>query len=166
MAQNDLLRIGKISSFDYPKGTAKVTYEDKDDSTTAMFSLLAWEYWMPKEGDQVIVAHLSSGSSSAVILGPVWHDDFRPPEGFEGLYRKEYSNELGTAYERYDANAQAYSQEVTGTVDISATDSWTVKVGACTITADSGGSIHIQAPAGITIDTPVMRVSGTVISGG
>ena len=86
-----ILRIGKISSINYPNGTARITYEDKDKSTTAEFSFLAWQYWMPKVGDQVLVAHQSNGTSSAVILGPVWHDDHRPPEGQEELYRKDYN---------------------------------------------------------------------------
>ena len=79
MADTATLRIGKISSIDYPKGTAKITYEDKGDSTTAFFSFLAWQYWMPNVGDQVFVAHLSNGTCAATILGPVWHDGHRPP---------------------------------------------------------------------------------------
>lgn len=39
--QTQYLRIGKISSFNYPKGTARVTYEDKDGSTTAEFPFLS-----------------------------------------------------------------------------------------------------------------------------
>ena len=34
MSQKDYLRIGKISSFNYPKGTARITYEDRNSSTT------------------------------------------------------------------------------------------------------------------------------------
>ncbi len=166
MASKDTFRIGKISSIDYPKGTARITYEDKSDSTTAMFSFLAWQYWMPKEGDQVLVGHLSNGSCSAVILGPVWHDGHRPPEGFEGLYRKDYNRKYGLAFERYDAKGQAYSEEVTGTMTIKPTDTWTLKVGGCTITVDKGGGISITAPAGITITTPTVTVTGDVIARG
>ena len=147
----DTLRIGKISSIDYPKGTARITYEDKGGSTTACFSFLAAEYWMPGIGDQVLIAHLSNGPSSAVILGPVWHDGHRPPEGFEGLYRKEYSNQTGMAYQRYDDS----------------TGSWTLKVGGCSITVDSGGGISISAPSGVTVNTPNITVTGTVsVNGG
>ena len=42
--EKQYLCIGKVSSINYPKGTARVTYEDKDKSTTAEFSFLAWEY--------------------------------------------------------------------------------------------------------------------------
>ena len=157
MAEKCNLRIGKISTIDYPKGTAKITYEDKNDSTTAFFSFLAWQYWMPKIGDQVLVAHLSNGTCAATILGPVWHDGHRPPEGFEGLYRKEYSNEAGTAFERYDAKEGAYSETITGT--------WKLQVGAATITVNPDGSVAVTAPGGVTIDTPSVQVTGDVVAG-
>ena len=166
MASKDINRIGKISSINYQKGTARITYEDKSDSTTAMFSFLAWQYWMPKVGDQVLVAHLSNGSCSAVILGPVWHDGHRPPEGFEGLYRKDYNHQAGLAFERYDAKEKAYSEEVTGTITIKPSESWTLQVGSCTITANKDGSISITAPAGISVTTPTVTVTGDVIAGG
>lgn len=164
--ETQYLRIGKVSSINYPKGTARVTYEDKGKSTTTEFSFLAWEYWMPKEGDQVVVGHLSNGTSRAVILGPVWHDDHRPVEGFEGLYRKEYNHKQGVAFERYDAKGKKFNQEVTGTMEIKPSDSWTLKVGSCIITVDKGGSISITAPTGITVDTPTVTVTGDVIARG
>ena len=50
MADSNILRIGKISSINYPEGTARISYEDKDGSTTSELPFLAWEYWMPKIG--------------------------------------------------------------------------------------------------------------------
>jgi len=132
------LRIGKLSAINYPNGKASVTYEDLNDSTTASFSFLAWQYWMPKVGDQVLVAHLSSGTCAAVILGPVWHDGHRPPEGKEGLYRKDFSRDYGKACERYDRNTGVY----------------TIRIGDVTIDLKADGSIDITAPAGIRITTP------------
>lgn len=150
MEEKCSLRIGKISTIDYPKGIAKITYEDKGDSTTAFFSFLAWQYWMPNIGDQVMVAHLSNGSCAATILGPVWHDDHRPPEGFKGLYRKDFNREYGKAFERYDHNTGVYS----------------IKIGATTVTIKADGSIQIEAPAGININTPQITVTGDVVAGG
>lgn len=160
----DVLRIGKISSFNYPKGTARITYEDKNQSTTVEMPFLSWQYWMPKVGDQVLVAHLSNGTCAAVILGPVWHDGHRPVEGFKGLYRREYSNIDGLANERYDANEKAFTQTVTGTVDIKATDRWSVTVGASTIILTPDG-ITIKAPAlNILVDTTIAENAGVSIT--
>ena len=175
-----ILRIGKISSINYPTGTARITYEDKDKSTTAEFSFLAWQYWMPKVGDQVLVAHQSNGTSSAVILGPVWHDDHRPPEGQEELYRKDYNRKYWDAYQRYDHKALEYLEFITGTYDIKSTKDFTLTVndttiikvkadGSIEITVPAGikittSTIDIAAPSGIKIDTPKIEVTGDVIA--
>lgn len=152
--QKDLLRIGRISSINYPNGTARVTYEDKDQSTTVEVAFTAYQYWMPKVGAQVLVGHLSSGTSSAVILGPIYHDGNRPVEGAPGVYRKEYSNTPGKAGERYDDTSGAYSQSIDGTADINCSGSWTAHAGDDTgaaIQMNPDGSITIIAPKGITI---------------
>ena len=160
----DVVRIGKISSFNYPKGTARITYEDKKQSTTVEVPFMSWQYWMPKVGDQVLVAHLSNGTSAAVILGPVWHDGHRPVEGFEGLYRREYSNNEGLANERYDTNEQAFTQTVKGTVDIKTTERWSVMVGASSITITPDG-ITIKTPKlDILVDTTITETAGVSIT--
>lgn len=166
MADKSYLRIGKISSIDYANGKASVTYEDLNDSTTAAFSFLAWQYMMPEEGEQVLVAHLSNGTSSAVILGPVWHDGNRPPEGQEGLYRKDYSRQDGEAYQRYDEGASEYSERITGTYDIQTTEDFTLSVnGTSVITVKADGSITLSAPSGIAIAAPLVTVTGDVVAG-
>ena len=121
------IRIGKVSSINYAKGTARVTYEDRGNATTSEFSFLAWEYWMPKIGDQVAVAHVSNGSSSAVILGPTWNSSNRPAAGAAGIFRKELASTQGTAYIQYDANS----------------DALTVYAGGCTLVM-SGGKIKVN----------------------
>ena len=152
MADKETLRIGKISSINYPNGTARITYEDRGGSTTAEFSFLAWQYWMPKIGDQVLVAHVSNGSSAAVILGPTWHNAHRPIEGKEGLYRKEYANDQGVAYERYDRNA----------------DELTIVAGGCTLTM-AGGTVTIKGDLSVSGSLTVggkITAGGDVVGGG
>ena len=134
MADNQLLRVGKISSINYEDGTARVTYEDKGGETTTELPFLALEYWMPKIEDQVLVGHLSSGSSRAVILGPFWYNGHRPHQGREGLYRKEYTNEIGGDAAEYDKKA----------------NSLTIKAGGCTVTLQNG-RVTILAPNSVRV---------------
>lgn len=141
MHSPQVLRIGRISSINYPKGTARVIYEDRAGATTGELPFLAWEYWMPRVSDLVLVGHLNA--SAAVILGPVWNDRLRPAEGSTGLYRKEYAAEAGTAYERFDSESREYSKVIPG--------SGTIKIGGCTIEI-SGGAIRITAPGGMSIN--------------
>lgn len=136
MADIQVLRVGKISSVNYTNGTARVTYEDRDSSTTAEIPFLAWEYWMPKVADQVIVGHLSNGSAAAVILGPIWNGANRPYAPGDGVYRKEMSNTKNKAvilyldssgtlklraghivFEAYDDKAELTVQQIQDDID-------------------------------------------------
>lgn len=103
MNDNNLLRIGKISSVNYKAGMARVTYEDRDGATTGELPFLAWTYWMPAIADRVLVGHLS-GASAAVILGPIWGESHQPGEYGAGIYRQEMSSIPGTAGFSYSAS--------------------------------------------------------------
>lgn len=121
--ENHALRIGKVSSINYQKGTARVTYEDRGKDTTVEFPFLAVEYLMPKVGDQVLVAHLSSGSQAGVILGPVWHDGKRPPASGADVYHKELGHTVGKGSLDYRDNG----------------DTLTIKAGRILINVCDGG---------------------------
>ena len=91
--EKQILRIGRISSINTDKGTARVTYEDRGGDTTAELPFLAWEYWMPKIADRVLVGHLSNGMAAGVIIGPVWNGNKRPSAPGPGRYHKEMSHD-------------------------------------------------------------------------
>lgn len=107
---NSEIRIGRISSVDHEAGMAKVTYKDKDGSVTMSIPMLNFndEYRMPEPDQDVLVAHLSNGSSRAVILGTVWNKKNTPKEAGERLYRKDLSREKDAAYVRYDDETGEY----------------------------------------------------------
>lgn len=107
---NSEIRIGKVSSVDYAAGMARVTYRDKDDSVTGNLAVANFndEYRMPEPGQEVIVAHLSNGSSRAFMLGTVWNQKNIPPEGGREVYRKDLSREKGAAYVRYSDDTGEY----------------------------------------------------------
>ena len=95
-----MLRVGKISSIDYGKGTAQITYEDDDDSVTNDYPLLAGKYDMLHVGDVVQVAEDATGGERGLILGRAYSDANPPPEGGAGLWRMEsgdgiYRRQLG-----------------------------------------------------------------------
>lgn len=141
-------RIGRVSAIDYESGTYEVTYFDRDQSVTSQISAVSnGEYRMPKVGDMVSVFHSSSGSSQAVAAGTIWNDKNRPAEGYEGLYRKEFGNENGQAYERYDANTGEYMQYANGSV-----------------TRKSNGNIQDVAEGDIEV-TAKGKVKETILSG-
>ncbi len=100
----DTLRLGKISTINYKDGTARVLYTDRDNAVTAELPLLSFEYRMPSVDDFVLVCHLPNGGAAGIILGPIWNDNNRPPEGKEGLYRKDLDKNAGKCFLRYDGS--------------------------------------------------------------
>ncbi len=108
------IRKGKISAVNYDAGMARVTYRDKDDSVTAEFAFVTNndEYRMPEVGQDVLVAHLSNGSSRGVIIGTIWNKKYKPRETGEGLYRKDFSRVEDAAYARYSDEEGEYLLKV------------------------------------------------------
>ena len=98
------IRVGKVSSIDYPSGMIRVVYHDKDDDVTRPIPLFSSEYAMPPVGALVAVVHLSNGAEAGVVLGRPWSNKLTPPEGFQGLYRKDFDLTPWKCYIRYDAN--------------------------------------------------------------
>ena len=98
------IRVGKVSSIDYPSGMVRVTYPDMDDDVTRLIPLFSSEYAMPPVGALVAVVHLSNGAEAGVVLGRPWSAKLTPPEGFEGLYRKDFDLTPWKCHIRYDAN--------------------------------------------------------------
>lgn len=103
MSKSDI-RKGRVSSINYDTGMMRVTYRDRDRAVTAEYPILNLndEYRMPEIGQDVIVAHMSNGSSRGVVLGPVWNKKYKPKEGGKQLYRKDLSRKKDAAYIRYD----------------------------------------------------------------
>ncbi len=104
------LRVGKVSSVDYDTGMMQVVYTDKDNAVTAKVPYANYnnEYCMPKIGEQVLVAHMSNGSSRGVALCTMWNAKNTPPESGKGLYRKELSKVPGAAYVRFEEEKGEY----------------------------------------------------------
>lgn len=104
------IRIGKVSSVNYETGMMEVVYTDKDNAVTSELPYANFnnEYCMPKIGEQVLVAHLSNGSSRGVVLGTMWNKKNTPEENGKKLYRKELSKTPGVAYIRFDDESGEY----------------------------------------------------------
>lgn len=104
------IRKGRVSSVNYDTGMIRVTYRDRDGAVTAEMPMLNnnMEYSMPAIGQDVLVAHLSNGSSRGVVLGPIWNQENTPAEARKDLYRKDFSSRKGVAYIEYDDRTGEY----------------------------------------------------------
>lgn len=145
------VRLGNVSSIDYENGLCEVTYPDRDDTVTEMVPMLSnREYRMPEVDDLVVVLHPGDSPEDAVILGTIWNEKIKPVEGKEKIFRKEYCNEDGKAYRKFDANAKELLDFVDGKKILKA-KSLEVKIGSATVTISEGGDVKITSPASITV---------------
>lgn len=154
------IRVGKISSVDYTSGTVRVVYEDQDDAVTRPIPLLSFEYLMPEVDDMVLVLHLSNGTEAGFVIGRPWSNQRVPPESGQGMYRKDFHNEVGKAFLRFSEkdnetmtlhvkNLVIEAENVTAKAEkdivLDATGNVTIKAaGALTV---KGSSATIDAPA-------------------
>ena len=69
--------------------------------------------------------HLSNGTEAGLVLGRYWSGNHKPPEGAEGLFRKDLGRTPGEAVIRYDGS---------------------------TLTIQCAGAIHIEAGGAVTIN--------------
>lgn len=145
------VRLGNVSSIDYENGLCEVTYPDRDDTVTEMVPMLSnREYRMPEVDDLVVVLHPGDSPEDAVILGTIWNEKIKPVEGKEKVFRKEYSNEDGKAYRKFDANAKELLDFVDGKKILKA-KSLEIKIGSAAVTISESGSVKVDSPAGIEI---------------
>lgn len=145
------VRLGNVSSIDYENGLCEVTYPDMDDTVTEMVPCLSRrEYMMPEVDDIVVVLHPGDSPEDAVVLGTIWNEKIKPAEGKEKIFRKEYCNEDGKAYRKFDANAKELLDFVDGKKILKA-KSLEAKIGNATVTISEGGNVKIASPASITV---------------
>lgn len=175
------VRLGYVSSIDYEAGKCEITYPDKDDTVTAPAPMLCnREYNMPNVGDLVVVLHPGDCPEDAVILGSHWTDDYKPESGKEKLWRKDFCEEQGKAYESYDEDKGVFLQhsdkEIQRKSDGKITDSAkkayeleaenvTIKAGGTTVEVAKSGAVTITGAAGITISATsnlALKAGGTL----
>lgn len=153
------IRKGRVSSVDYKSGMVRVTYRDKDESVTIDLPMMNFndEYRMPEPGQDVIVAHLSNGSSRAVLLGTMWNRKNIPPESGRDIYRKDFSREKDAAYVRYSDQTGEYLVKAAN-----------VRINGVNEAVLDGPTVEIAANISILVQTDKMKtdLSNLEVTGG
>lgn len=159
------IRVGKVSSIDYPSGMIRVVYHDKDDDVTRPIPLFSSEYAMPPVGALVAVVHLSNGAEAGVVLGRPWSAKLTPPEGFQGLYRKDFDLTPGQCYFRYDAAGpeSLFHNEGDSAVEIQGSQDTRIK-GDRTETIEGSADTTVKGDARITVSGKLtLQVGGCTV---
>lgn len=161
------IRVGKISSVDYTSGTVRVVYEDQDDAVTRPIPLLSFEYLMPEVDDMVLVLHLSNGTEAGFVIGRPWSDQRVPPESGQGMYRKDFHNEVGKAFLRFsEKNNETMTLHVKNLVieaeNVTAKAEKDIVLDATrNVTIKAAGALTVKGSSA-TIDAPATSVTGSM----
>ena len=157
MSNKNIFRVGRISSVNYEKGKVRVVYNDKDKAVTKELPMFSNEYHMPAVDDLVTVMHLPNGTEVGMVLGRIWTGkNNQPPEGFEGLFRKDLSRENGKCMIRYEDTEEGEGNS--GELKIHNDDDTTVEANTLKaktdsdIQLDASGSVKITGSSSVTVN--------------
>lgn len=79
-------KIGIVSTVDRKKCTARVVFEDLDNSVSYNLKVLVRntlkkkDYWMPEEKEAVLCIFLGNGIETGFIFGSFYSEEDKPPE--------------------------------------------------------------------------------------
>ena len=99
----DIIRIGKIHTIDYARGTASVVYTDRNNEPSPSFPFFSFAYEMPKVDETVVVILLPNSTTKGFIVGVPWSGKKIPSENGQGIFYKEFSD---GAFVKYNAKTK------------------------------------------------------------
>jgi phage baseplate assembly protein gpV len=142
MNLRNLIRIGKVSSINYEKGTVRVLLEDKDNIVTHELPFLAFEYEMPAVGEHVICVFLGNSHSRGFCLGRYFYLNEMPAEYGKDIYFKRFVKDATLKYDR-------------------ATKTWTLTAENIVFNGDLvvNGNVYIDGEVEITGDAVIGGIS-------
>lgn len=134
-------------------------------------------YKMPQVGETVAVAHNSNGEEEGIVLGTVWGEKTKPPQGKQNFFRQDFDDEPGKCYFRYDGESAEFHNEgdthsetkknktekIEGDAELEVKGKLTVKVGSCTVTIQ-GGTVEIKGGATLSISAPTVSIDGSTVN--
>lgn len=102
------MRIAKVSAVQRETGMVSVIYTDQEDSATDYLPFLTYgeEYHPPQVDDIVLVAGLSDGTYSSVVIGTFWNRSNIPPNK-KAPWAKGLTDTVGISVENDIVSVQA-----------------------------------------------------------
>ncbi|MHB0881680.1 phage baseplate assembly protein V [Paenibacillus sp. SEL1] len=159
MANENLNRIGVVSSVDTETGKVRVIFPDMDDMVSPELPLLTtgtgWglSNAMPEPGDNVVCIFLGNGKPDGVCLGALYDGSYDMPadQSQRGIYFEDGS------YAYFDRNTGSIVVNAVGAVNVQA-KAVNIKAESVQITAQT---VEIKASS-VNINAPAVRFGGNV----
>lgn len=135
-----LIRVGVVSDIDEKGVTARVTFDDQDDVTSASLQVIVKntdenaDYWMPDVGEQVLCLFLPVGPQQGFILGSFYDETHTPPANTANKRVIKFRN--GTRVEN-DRESNLLLVDAVGDVTVKATGTVTIDAPETIITGNT-----------------------------
>lgn len=161
-----IVRVGEVTSVDYSKLTARVTFDDEDEMTSYDLPILQrntlknHDYCGIDVGCDVLCIFLPSGTEEGFILGSFYAGEVTPPENSKDKRTILFAD--GTRLS-YDRAAHKLTADVKG--DIEATVSGDISAtiqGKANVTAQ--GAISVESSEKVVITAPQIILNGAISS--
>ena len=184
MHLNSIIRVGKVSSINPAKATAKVLFYDErdgDDNILVSYDLQvlqrnAWrdrDYAMPDKGEDVLCLFLPFGLVDGFILGSVYAGRNMPPESTEDKRTVVFDDKTRVSYDRslhrFDANfSDGTNMSYDGTthhmnIEIEGTK---ITANRGFVTIDAPRNVSITAGNAVTVKANKLKVEGSLGASG
>lgn len=156
-----IIKIGSVSSINPEKHTARVTFTEDQNQTTAEMSIICrntysnCDYDLPDLNEDVLCIFRPCGESDGFIIGSFYDGKITPPTSNLNTRMVKFSDDTTVTYDRAGHNLDIKI----GQTSIHA-DQSTVSVKTSTnISLESGGTINIKAGGNITINGASVNVN-------
>lgn len=156
-----LIRPGKISSINPEKHTARVTFGEDDNATTAELSIICRnslknkDYDLPDIDEDVLCIFCPGGESDGFIIGSYYADETARPANDLNTRMVKFSDDTTVTYDRAGHNLDIKI----GTTSIHA-DREKVNVNTNTsISLNTSGDININAIGTVTIHGAAVNIN-------
>ncbi|MCC3379894.1 phage baseplate assembly protein V [Paenibacillus farraposensis] len=161
MANENLNRIGVVSSVDTDTGKVRVVFPDMDDMVSPELPLLTtgtgWglSNAMPEPGDNVACIFIGNGRPDGVCLGALYDGSYDMPadQSQRGIY--------------FEDGSYVYFDKTTGSIEINAVGSVNVQAKDVSIKAESvqinGESVTMQAKT-VSVNAETVQINGKSFS--
>lgn len=164
----DVIRVGIVSSIDYPKGLVQVTYPDRENAVSGKLPYFSHFYQMPEVGDKVVVLYLTNGNHEGFVLGKYYHESNLPVKAGKGLFHKPFhQNGAEIKYQEQDNSFVLKAGKIAvdgATIHVNGAEI-TLSGGACSMGTD-GSCMKIKATeAIIEADSIVLNAPNITLNG-
>jgi phage baseplate assembly protein gpV len=150
-----MVKVGFISSIDYENYKAAVVFKDRNngeqDQVSIQIPFFMQEFNPPNVDDQVVCIFRENAPESGFILWRPASKKYKPPEGFQGLFRRWFSRAFDKCYIRYtDPDNAGDGGDNDGTFLLHNADK--IRLEAKSLEQETDETVHLKAGSNLTLE--------------